>query len=472
MPIGNCLKISSRKLVKSLSDQPMASTRRERAQRLYFAAMNPNQLLITNGTILDPVHPEPRESELLVVDGRVARIGAGLIRQAPEAAVLDVAGCLIAPGFIDMHVHLREPGQEHKETIATGAAAAVAGGFTTICCMPNTCPAIDNDTQIEFVLTQAARAGLCNVLPMGAITKGREGKELSELMLMHEAGAIGFTDDGVGVGSAAVMQKALEYIKMFDGLISQHCEEPTLSGGSMNAGLTAVRLGLGGITGVSEELMIARDLLLNRRINARYHVQHISTAGAVELVRQAKKSGHHVTAEATPHHLLLTDESCTDYNTNFKMNPPLRSRADVEACLAGVADGTIDALASDHAPHTREEKEVEFDKAPFGIVGLETALALYAEALVRPGLLSWLQLVDKMSARPASILRLKDRGNLLEGSIADITVIDPNLSWRIEPEKFRSKGRNTPFAGRTVSGAVRYTFLAGKPVYQRPAASS
>src|SRR5271170_7754803 len=213
--------------------------------------MNLNQLLITNGTIMDPVHPQLREAELLVVDGRIAKIGSGLKRQAPDAPVLDASGCLVAPGFIDMHVHLREPGQEHKETIASGAAAAAAGGFTTICCMPNTCPAIDNDTQIEFVFTQAARAGLCNVLPMGAITKGREGKELSEMMLMHEAGAIGFTDDGVGVGSAAVMHKALQYVKMFDGLISQHCEEPALSGGSMNAGLTAQRLGLDGVSGVS-----------------------------------------------------------------------------------------------------------------------------------------------------------------------------------------------------------------------------
>ncbi|HTV47880.1 MAG TPA: dihydroorotase [Phycisphaerae bacterium] len=431
--------------------------------------MNPNQLLITNGTILDPVHPQLREAELLVVDGRVAKVGTGLKRLAPDAAVLDAAGGLVAPGFIDMHVHLREPGQEHKETIATGAAAAVAGGFTTICCMPNTSPAIDNDTQIEFVLTQAARAGLCNVLPMGAITKDREGKELSEMMLMHEAGAIGFTDDGVSVGEASVMHKALQYVKMFDGLISQHCEEPTLSGGSMNAGTTALRLGLGGIAGVSEELIIARDLLLNRRINARYHVQHISTAGAVELVRQAKKSGHHVTAEVTPHHLLLTDESCDGYDTNFKMNPPLRSRADVQACLEGIADGTIDALATDHAPHTREEKEVEFDKAPFGIVGLETALALYAEALVKPGLLNWQQLIEKMSAKPAAILRLKDRGNLLEGAIADIAIVDQNRHWKIEPDKFRSKGRNTPFAGRMVTGAVRYTLLAGKMVYQRPA---
>jgi len=430
--------------------------------------MNLNQLLITNGTIMDPVHPQLREAELLVVDGRIAKIGSGLKRQAPDAPVLDASGCLVAPGFIDMHVHLREPGQEHKETIASGAAAAAAGGFTTICCMPNTCPAIDNDTQIEFVFTQAARAGLCNVLPMGAITKGREGKELSEMMLMHEAGAIGFTDDGVGVGSAAVMHKALQYVKMFDGLISQHCEEPALSGGSMNAGLTAQRLGLDGVSGVSEELMIARDLLLNRRINARYHVQHISTAGAVELVRQAKKSGHHVTAEVTPHHLLLTDEACAGYDTNFKMNPPLRGKADLEACLVGVADGTIDVLATDHAPHTREEKEVEFDKAPFGIVGLETALALYAEALIKPGLLNWQQLIDKLSAKPAAILRLKDRGNLLEGSIADITLIDQNLKWKIEPEKFRSKGRNTPFAGRMVTGAIRYTLLAGKMVYQRP----
>ncbi len=432
-------------------------------------AMNPAQLLLINGTLLDPARERPESVDLLIEDGRIAARGPGLRAQAPAATILDAAGGYVAPGLIDMHVHFREPGQEQKETIASGSAAAAAGGFTSVCCMPNTTPAIDSDAQVEFVLTQAARANLCDVLPFGAITKAREGRELAELMLMSEAGAIGFSDDGAGVGSAAVMLKALQYVKMFDGLLSQHCEEPALSGGVMNAGAIALRLGLGGAAPVAEELMIARDLLLNRRINARYHVQHISTAGAVELVRQAKKSGHRVTSEVTPHHLLLTDESCGSYDSNFKVNPPLRGAADVLACVGGVVDGTIDCLATDHAPHTREEKELEFDKAPFGVVGLETALPLYAEALVHSGRLTWLELIRKMTANPARILRLGDRGSLSPGLRGDVVVFDSELRWRVDPQKFHSKGRNTPFAGRIVKGAVRYSIRAGRVVYQRPA---
>ncbi len=416
--------------------------------------------------IVDPARGIFAAGDVLIQDGRIAQVGLQIRDMAPAADREDVAGCLVTPGLIDMHVHLREPGQEHKETIATGMAAAVAGGFTTICCMPNTVPALDNETQIEYVLTQAQREGTCRVLPFGAITKGRQGAELAEMQLMHDAGAIGFSDDGVGVASAAVMQKALSYVRMFDGLISQHCEEPTLSGGAMHAGITALRLGLGGISSVSEELMIARDLLLNQRIGARYHVQHISTAGAVELIRRAKQQGQAVTAEVTPHHLLLTDESCGDYNTNYKMNPPLRSQADVAACLAGVADGTIDVLATDHAPHAAEEKELEFDRAPFGIVGLETALALYAEALVKTNQLNWLKLIGKLTAAPARVLKLRDSGSLTVGAPADITIIDPDKVWKIDPARFMGKSRNTPFAGRMVTGQVRMTFVAGKCVYQ------
>ncbi|MGC8551614.1 MAG: dihydroorotase [Phycisphaerae bacterium] len=428
--------------------------------------MSQRQLLLLNGTIVDPARGMFAPGDLLIQDGRIAQVGIQIRDMAPAAARKDVAGCLVTPGLIDMHVHLREPGQEHKETIATGMAAAVAGGFTTICCMPNTVPALDNETQIEYVLTQAQREGTCRVLPFGAITKGRQGIELAEMQLMHDAGAIGFSDDGVGVASAAVMQKALSYVRMFDGLISQHCEEPTLSGGAMHAGITALRLGLGGISSVSEELMIARDLLLNQRIGTRYHVQHISTAGAVELIRRAKQQGQAVTAEVTPHHLLLTDESCGDYNTHYKMNPPLRSHADVEACLAGVADGTIEVLATDHAPHAAEEKELEFDRAPFGIVGLETALALYAEALVKTNRLNWLKLIGKMTAAPARVLKLRDSGALAVGAPADITIIDPNKVWKIDPTRFMGKSRNTPFAGRMVTGQVRMTYVAGRCVYQ------
>jgi dihydroorotase len=429
--------------------------------------MKTDQLLITNGMVVDTRWKKPQPREVLLMDGKIQAVGTGLKATAPRATVLDAKGGLVAPGFIDIHVHLREPGQEHKETIATGSAAAVAGGFTTICCMPNTTPAIDTDTQIEFVLTQAARTALCRVLPFGAITKGREGKELAELRLMHESGAVGFSDDGCGVASAAVMLKALQYVKMFDGLISQHCEEPTLSGGAMNAGATALRLGLGGVPAVAEELMIARDLQLNARIKARYHIQHVSTAGAVELIRRAKAAGQSVTAEVAPHHLLLADTSCGTYDTHYKMNPPLRSQADVRACVAGVVDGTIDSLATDHAPHAREEKELEFDRAPFGILGLETALPLYVEALVKPGHLTWPQLMEKMSARPAEIARLADRGTMAIGSLADIVIINPTEKWTINPEESFSKSRNTPFGGRHVTGRVTHTIVGGKRVYPR-----
>ena len=427
--------------------------------------MKNDALLITNGVLLDPQRQKPEKLEVLIVDGLIRAVGTGLQATAPQAAVLDARGGYVAPGLIDIHVHLREPGQEHKETIASGSAAAVAGGFTTICCMPNTTPAIDTDAQIEFVLTQAARTALCRVLPFGAITKGREGKELAELQLMHDAGAVGFSDDGCGVASAAVMLKALQYVKMFNGLISQHCEEPTLSGGAMHAGLTAMRLGLGGIPAVAEELMIARDLQLNARIKARYHVQHISTAGACELIRRAKQQGQNVTAEVAPHHLLLTDTCCANYDTHFKMNPPLRSQQDVQACIEALVDGTIDCVATDHAPHAREEKELEFDRAPFGILGLETALPLYVEALVKPGHLSWLELIRKMTAQPARIAGLKDRGTFAIGSLGDIVIIQADEKWTIDPEKSFSRSRNTPFGGREVTGRVAHTITEGKIVF-------
>ncbi len=428
-----------------------------------------NQTLLTNGTLLDPSQNLQAAGELLIVDGKVADMGTGLKGQAPDARVIDCAGLLITPGLIDIHVHLREPGQEAKETIATGSAAAVAGGFTTICCMPNTVPALDDETQIEFVYTKARESNLCHVLPIGAITKGRKGAELAEMALMHAAGAVGFSDDGVGVGSAAVMLKALQYVKMLGSILTQHCEEPTLSGGPMNAGPTAVKLGLGGLPPVAEELMIARDLLLNGRIGARYHVQHISTAGAVDLVRNAKKNGQTVTAEVAPHHLLLTDELCATLNGGYdsctKMNPPLRSQADVEACIRGVVDGTIDCLATDHAPHTREEKDLEFDKAPFGILGLETALSLYAKALVEPKHLTWMQLVEKMSTAPARVMGLAGKGTLQKGSSADVTVFDPRAAWTIDARQFESKSRNTPFEGWNVTGKVRYTIVGGRVVF-------
>lgn len=417
-------------------------------------------LLIQNGTILDPSQNLHRKGDLLLRDGRVAAVGDAGTNSADR--VIDATGLFVTPGLIDIHVHFREPGDEEEETIASGSAASVAGGFTTVCCMPNTKPALDNEAQIEFVFRESKTANLANVYPVGAITKGREGKELAEIGTMHERGAIAFSDDGVGVADASVMRKALQYVKMFDALIMQHCEEPSLSGGAMHAGLVSVTLGLPGIPAEAEQLMIGRDLLLDRTIGCRYHVQHISTAGSVELIRRAKKDGqHYVTAEVAPHHLLLTDEACRNYDTNYKMNPPLRTQADVDACIRGVVDGTIDILATDHAPHLSEEKELEFTRAPFGIIGIECALPLYIKALIEPGHIGWMKLIDMMSTGHAKIVRLHDKGTLRVGADADVTIIDPNLKWTIDAEQFVSKSRNCPFNGWEVTGRAVTTIVGG-----------
>ena len=418
-------------------------------------------LLIQNGVLLDPASATNGPADLLLRDGKIAAVGTKL---GSADRVIDAKGLYVTPGLIDIHVHFREPGDEEEETVASGAAAAAAGGFTTVCCMPNTKPALDNEGMIEFVLREARRARLANVLPIGAITKGREGKELAEIGSMHERGAVAFSDDGVGVADASVMRKALQYCKMFDALIMQHCEEPTLSGGAMHAGLVSTALGLGGVPAEAEQLMIARDILLDRTIQCRYHVQHISTAGSVELVRRAKRDGMHwVTAEVAPHHLLLTDESCRGYDTNYKMNPPLRPAADVEACIEGVKDGTIDLLATDHAPHLAEEKELEFPYAPFGILGLEPALPLYVKALVEPGHISWMRLIEMMSTAPARLVKLANKGSLAVGADADVTIIDPNAEWAVDVEQFKSKSRNCPFHGWRVKGRAVATIVGGEP---------
>jgi dihydroorotase len=420
--------------------------------------------IIQNGTLLDPSRSLQQRGDLLLRDGKIAAIGSNL-GKADRVRVIDANGCFVTPGLIDIHVHFREPGDEEEETIASGSAAAVAGGFTTVCCMPNTKPPLDNEGMIEFVRRESERVGLAKVYPIGAITKGREGKELAEIGSMLMRGAIALSDDGVGVADAAVMRKALQYAKMFDALIMQHCEEPSLGGGAMHAGLVSTVLGLPGIPAEAEQLMIARDLLLNRTIGCRYHVQHISTAWSVELIRQAKRDGAKVTAEVSPHHLLLTDEACRNYDTNFKMNPPLRTAMDVQACIEGVKDGTIDCLATDHAPHLAEEKELEFQYAPFGILSLECALALYIKALVGPGHVDWMKLIDLMSTQPAKIIKL-DRGTLSEGAIADVTIIDPNQEWTIDMETMKTKSRNCPFAGWNVKGRATHTIVGGEVKWQ------
>jgi dihydroorotase len=423
-----------------------------------------SSLLIKNGTILDPSQTMNQRADLLLRDGKITAIGQNL---GPADQTIDATNKLIVPGLLDIHVHFREPGNEEEETIATGAAAAVAGGFTTVCCMPNTKPPLDTDAAIEFVLRESQRVNLANVYPIGAITKGREGHELAEIGSMHAHGAIAFSDDGVGVADASVMRKALQYSKMFDAVIMQHCEEPTLSGGSMHAGVVSTTLGLPGIPAEAEQLMIARDLLLNRRIGCRYHVQHISTAWSVELIRRAKQDGQSVTAEVSPHHLLLTEEDCRTYDTNYKMNPPLRTAADVAACIAGVKDGTIDCLATDHAPHLAEEKELEFPSAPFGILGLECALPLYIKALIEPGHITWPKLIELMTIAPAKIAKL-NKGTLAIGSVADVTLIDPEMNWMIDKNQFHSRSRNCPFHGWPVKGRAILTIVAGQIKWQLP----
>ncbi|MGE0479181.1 MAG: dihydroorotase [Phycisphaerae bacterium] len=421
-------------------------------------------LVIRNGRVIDPSQEIDDVTNVAIAGGRIAAIGKAVPRDAEQ--VVEAAGMIVAPGLIDMHVHLREPGFEEKETIETGTEAAAAGGFTAVACMPNTQPPLHTDAEIEFVLRQAARVGHTRVYPIGALTKSRAGHELAEIGLMIRAGAVAFSDDGDGIADASVCLRAMHYVSMFDRLFIQHCEDKALAGrGCMNAGVTATRLGLPGIPAAAEEVMIQRDIALAAQAGARYHVAHISTAGAVELVRNAKRAGLRVTTEVCPHHLLLTDESCTSYDTNYKMNPPLRTARDVQACLAGVADGTIDCLVTDHAPHGRQDKEQEFQDAAFGITGLETALPLFIRALIEPRIIDWPRLIAALSTRPAELLRVAG-GTLKVGAAADVTIIDPLREWTIDPERMLSKSRNTPFGGWRVRGAAEMTIVDGDIRYQ------
>lgn len=420
---------------------------------------NTDSILIRGARVIDPAANRDETADVLVVGDRIRRVG-----RVSESAgqTIDAAGLILCPGLVDMHVHLREPGNEEEETIATGTAAAVAGGFTTVACMPNTTPPLDNEAAIEFIFRQAARSAHCNVLPIGALTKGRAGKELAEIGQMVRAGAVAFSDDGCGVANSAVMLRAMQYVAMFNKPVIQHCEDADLAaGGCMHQGLTSTRLGLPGIPAIAEEAMIQRDLLLSSITGAHYHVAHISTAGAVRMVREARARGIRVTTEVTPHHLLLTEEACAEYDTHFKVNPPLRTAADVEACRQGVVDGTIDCLITDHAPHAAEEKELEFQNAPFGMVGLETAVPLTIEALISTGLIDWPRWVACWSTNPARILGIQC-GTLAENAVADLTLIDPTASWTIDSSAFASLSRNTPFNGRPVHGRAVLTVVAGE----------
>jgi dihydroorotase len=427
-----------------------------------------SELTIKNGRVIDPATKLDQVTDLVLGGGKIRKVGKV---SKPSGKVIDADGCIVSPGLIDTHVHLREPGQEEKETIATGAASAVNGGFTSICCMPNTKPALDDDGRIEFVYKQAAKADLCNVYPVGAITKGRAGEELAEIGLMSRSGAVGFSDDGVAVASAGMMQKALRYIATTGKVLMQHCEEPTLTKGApMNAGLLATKLGLGGWPAVAEELIIVRDIMLNQSIGCRYHVQHMSTAGGVEIIKRARKAGQPVSAEVAPHHLLLTEQDCATYDTRFKMNPPLRTKDDIKALLKGVKEGVITVLATDHAPHTQEEKELEFASAPFGIIGLDCALPLYIKALIETETIDWPTMLAMMTINGAELCNLANKGSLQEGWDADVTIIDPNETWTINATEFKSKSRNCPFDGWQVTGRAIATIVGGNIKMQRDAA--
>jgi len=418
------------------------------------------KILIKGGTVFDPSAGTLRDLDVLIEDARVIKVESGISGRG--AIVLDASGMLVSPGLIDMHVHLREPGYEYKETIATGTAAALSGGFTAVAAMPNTNPVADNPAIIEFIRKQAAAAANARVYPVGAITRGLEGNVLAEMGEMHAAGALAFSNDGRPVVSAGVMRRAMQYARMVGVPIISHCEDDTLvDGGVMSEGLTASVLGLKGIPAAAEEVIVARDLLLAETTGCALHVAHVSTAGSVRLIREAKRRGVPVTAEATAHHFVLTDEAVAGYNTSAKVNPPLRSRTDVQAVLEGLADGSIDVIASDHAPHADYEKAVEFDQAAMGLVGLETTLGLVFTYLVEPGVLTAAEALTRLTANPARILGLPETV-LKPGAVADITVIDTHCEWEVDPNRFLSKSQNTPFAGFKLRGQAVATIVAGK----------
>jgi dihydroorotase len=424
-------------------------------------------LLLRGGRVIDPSQDVDDVADVMIADGKVDRIGrVGEIGESGrKLEALDCAGLVVAPGFIDVHCHLREPGREEVETIATGARAAAAGGFTAVCAMPNTDPVTDNQAAVGFVAQQAQRAAASRVYPIGAITIGQKGEALAEFGEMVGAGAVAVSDDGRPVISAQLMRTALEYARTFGIPVADHCEEPTLArGGTMNEGVASARLGLKGMPSEAEEIMVIRDILLARRTGGHVHLCHLSTAGSVELVRWGKERGIRVTAEVCPHHLSLTEDAVLGYNTNAKMNPPLRTAHDVEALREAVRDGTIDVIATDHAPHHYDEKEREFADAPNGIVGLETALGVIVTWLVEPGIIDVRQLVERMAVAPARVFNLVG-GTLRPGAMADVTVFDPSAQWTVDPTRFQSKGRNTPYAGQRLRGRAEYTIVDGRVVY-------
>ena len=419
-------------------------------------------LLIRGGRVIDPAQGIDRVDDVLVRDGLVVGIGPEGGEGGRPDVTIEAAGMIVAPGLVDMHVHLREPGREEDETIETGTRAAVAGGFTSVACIPNTEPPIDSQAAVEFIHQKAARADTCNVFVVACVSRGREGRELAEIGRLVEAGAVAFTDDGSPIADAELMRRALEYCRMFDRPVLAHEEVLELSrGGVMHEGSVSLVLGLPGMPAAAEDVMIGRDIALADTTGGRLHVMHLSTAGGVALVREAKRRGVRVTAEACPHHFTLTDECLRGFDANFKMSPPLRTAADVEAIVGGIADGTIDCIATDHAPHAPEKKMLEIDRAPFGILGLETAVGLCVTRLVKTGRIGWPRLIEALSTLPARILGIP-RGTLRPGAVADITIIDPDVEWRVDVGTFQSKSRNSPFDGWTLHGRAVVTIVGGR----------
>jgi dihydroorotase len=420
-------------------------------------------LLIENGRVIDPSQELDRVTNLLIEDGKIA--GFDVARNG-QTTIIDARGKIVAPGLIDMHVHLREPGREEDETIASGTAAALAGGFTSVACIPNTEPPIDTQAAVEFIHHQAALADNCNVYVVACVSRGREGKELADIGQLVQAGAVAFSDDGAPVYNAELMRRAFEYCLMFDKPILNHAEVPELTvGGVMHEGTVSMILGLPGMPAAAEDVMTARDIVLAESTGGRIHTMHISTSGSVEIVRRAKRRKVRVTTEVCPHHFTLTDECLRSFDSNFKMSPPLRGREDVEECIAGLKDGTIDVICTDHAPHAAEKKMQELDRAPFGIVGLETALGLVVTQLIEPGHLTWPEAIRKMTINPARVLGIP-KGTLAVGADADVTVIDPDRSWTVDRAQFRTKSHNSPFHGWQLRGRAETVIVGGRVKYR------
>lgn len=422
------------------------------------------KLLIKNGRVIDPASGTDDTLDILIERGKIVDIKTKIDGDGPK--IIDASRLVVAPGFIDIHTHLREPGQEDKETIHTGSLAAAKGGFTSIACMPNTTPVNDNRGIIEYILSEAKKSAVVNIFPIGAVTKGQKGEELTDMADMVDAGAVAFSDDGYPIMNNYLMRRTLEYSKLLNILIIDHCEDKNLSsGGVMHEGYYSYLLGLTGIPSFSEEIMVSRDIILAEKTDARIHIAHLSVKGAAELVREAKKKKLKVTAEVTPHHLFLTDASLESFDTNLKVNPPLRTKDDVQALIEAVKNGVVDVFVTDHAPHTLDDKEVELDQAPFGINGLETAVSLFLDKLVNKNIISLQKFIEMISTNPALILGLENKGKICIGTDADLTILNLHKEIVVDVNRFKSKSRNNPFHGWKLKGAPEMTIVGGKIVY-------